>query len=131
MTEELVVTFNAGSSSLRCGVFRMADDGPLQIRNFHIRGLPDSMILTEKDLCAETEIETVLGTPKNANNAHPETLTHMFTLLDGLSGLGAIAGFSHRIVHGGAKYSAPTLIEGDVLEQLKSLVAGIARLQTH
>ncbi len=121
MAEQLVVTFNAGSSSLRCGVFKLGKDGPEQVRNFHIRGLPDGMVLTEKDLIAGTQTETDFGTPASAATAHPEALAHMFARLDAASDVGTIAAFAHRIVHGGAKYAAPVLIDDDVLAQLKTL----------
>ncbi len=121
MAEKLVVTFNAGSSSLRCGVFRLTQDGPLQIRNFHIRGLPSEMIMTQKDMVAGTQKETHLGTPESPERAHPEALTHMLARLDDLSDLGAISAFSHRIVHGGAHHAAPVLVTDDVQAQLKNL----------
>ncbi|MFP7671865.1 acetate/propionate family kinase [Marivita sp. S0852] len=121
MSETLVVTFNAGSSSLRCGVFRMTQDGPQQCRNFHIRGLPSGMILTEKDRQADTQVETDLGAPTNAERAHPEALGHIFARLDDLSDLGTIAAFSHRIVHGGPDYAAPILINEAVLARLTEL----------
>ncbi len=121
MDEKLVVTFNAGSSSLRCGVFGQSEAGPVQMRNFHIRGLPGNMVLSEKDLVAGTQTETELGTPTSADSAHPEALAHMLARLDEISGLGTIVAFSHRIVHGGADYSAPVLIDDDVLAQLKTL----------
>ncbi len=121
MSENLVVTFNAGSSSLRCGVFKLGVGGPVQVRNFHIRGLPDGMILTEKDKIAATQSETDLGTPSSAANAHPEALAHMLARLDALPDLGTIAAVSHRIVHGGATYAAPVLIDDTVLAQLKTL----------
>ncbi len=121
MSEKLVVTFNAGSSSLRCGVFKLGRDGPVQVRNFHIRGLPDGMVLAEKDTIAGTQSETDLGTPASAASAHPEALAHMFTRLDALPDLGTIAAFSHRIVHGGATYAAPVQIDDTVLARLKTL----------
>ncbi len=121
MAERLVVTFNAGSSSLRCGVFRMTEGGPLQIRNFHIRGLPNGMILSAKDLDAGTQVETDLGVPTSVDRAHPEALTHMFARLDDLSDLGTIAAFSHRIVHGGPDYAAPILIDDAIVAELLEL----------
>ncbi|MCQ0091707.1 acetate/propionate family kinase [Roseovarius sp. M141] len=121
MSEKLVVTFNAGSSSLRCGVFKLGRDGPVQVRNFHIRGLPGGMVLTEKDTLTGTQSETDLGAPSNADSAHPEALAHMFARLDTVADLGAITAFSHRIVHGGAAFAAPVLIDDAVLAQLKTL----------
>lgn len=121
MPENLVVTFNAGSSSLRCGVFRLTDDGAQQIRNFHIRGLPDGMILTERNPLEGTRVETDLGQPSTVERAHPEALTHMFSRLDDLSDLGTISAFSHRVVHGGMDYAAPVLVTDKVLEQLVKL----------
>ncbi|MCF3593967.1 acetate kinase [Rhodobacteraceae bacterium LMO-12] len=121
MSDQLVVTFNAGSSSLRCAVYRLSDDGPLQIRNLSIRGLPDNMILTEKDPATGARTETDLGTPDSAESAHPEALKHMFARLDGLSGLGKICAFSHRVVHGGPNHAAPVQVDDDLVDWLMKL----------
>lgn len=121
MSDQLVVTFNAGSSSLRCAVYRLSDDGPLQICNLSIRGLPDNMILTEKDPATGARTETDLGTPDCAESAHPEALTHMFARLDGLAGLGRICAFSHRVVHGGPDYAAPVQVHDDLVARLMRL----------
>ncbi|MCA8867585.1 MAG: acetate/propionate family kinase [Rhodobacteraceae bacterium] len=121
MAENLVVTFNAGSSSLRCGVFRQSDDGPLEIRNFHIRGLPLGMTLTERDPMTGTTTETDFGAPAGSDSAHPEALAHMLARLEGLSGLGAIRAVAHRVVHGGVEFSAPVMIDKDVIARLKKL----------
>ncbi len=131
MSETLLVTFNAGSSSLRCGVFRLADDGPHPIRSFHIRGLPDGMVLTERDPATGTQHETDLGAPESAGNAHPEALTHMLARLDDLSGIGRIAAFSHRIVHGGADHAAPVLVDDGVLAGLEKLEPLAPSHQSH
>lgn len=131
MADRLVVTFNAGSSSLRCGVFRMREDGPSQIRIFHIRGLPGGMILTAKDLVAGTKVETDLGAPESIERAHPEALTHMLARLDDLSDLGTIAAFSHRIVHGAGDCAAPVLIDDEILAQLKKLESLAPSHQPH
>ena len=109
----------------------MGKDGPLQIRNFHIRGLPTGMILTSKDLDAGTKVETDLGAPTDAERAHPEALTHMFARLDDLSDIGTIAAFSHRIVHGGTDYVEPVLIDDNILTRLKKLESLAPSHQPH
>lgn len=121
MADDLVVTFNAGSSSLRCGVFRLMGDGPLQLRKYHIRGLSGDMVLTEEDTVAGIRKETALGRPEVADGGHSEALAHVFKLLNDLSETGAIAAFSHRIVHGGSRYSEPVLVDDEVVAQLKLL----------
>ncbi|WP_289041147.1 acetate kinase [uncultured Aliiroseovarius sp.] len=131
MSEQLVVTFNAGSSSLRCGVFKLTPDGPLQIRNFHIRGLPWHMVLTEKDPKTGRTQETDLGNPSSVESAHPEALTHTMARLDELSDLGKIAAFSHRVVHGGADFAEPVLITDDVMTRLETLVRLAPSHQPH
>lgn len=121
MSDRLVVTFNAGSSSLRCAVYRLVQDGPLQVRSFGIRGLPNGMILTARDPIAGTQTETDLGAPSNPERAHPEALSHVFERLDDLTDLGTICAFSHRIVHGGTEHAAPVLVTDDVFAKLSVL----------
>lgn len=142
MVDNLIVTFNAGSSSLRCGIFRLTGEEPQPVRTLHIRGLPDGMVLSERDPLTGTQLETDLGSPQTATSAHPEALTHMLARLDALSDLGTITAFSHRIVHGGRDHAAPVLITDDLLDQLKKLeplapahqphnLAPIRRMQSH
>ncbi|WP_113912421.1 acetate/propionate family kinase [Roseovarius dicentrarchi] len=131
MNDKLVVTFNAGSSSLRCGVFRLGADGPEPLRNFHVRGLPDGMVLSAKNLTDSTQTETDLGAPETPGTAHPEALAHVLARLDALQDLGDIAAFSHRIVHGGAQFAAPVVIDDTILEQLQKLAQLAPSHQPH
>lgn len=131
MADDLIVTFNAGSSSLRCGIFRLAGSGVEQIRNFAIRGLPDGMILTDKDLITGQKSETDLGAPASPKAAHPEALTHMRARLDGLSDLGNIRAFAHRIVHGGTDFAGPVLIDDQVVASLQKLAPLAPSHQPH
>lgn len=108
--------------ALRCGAFRLGQDGPVQARNFHIRGLPGGMVLSERGTIAGMQEETDLGLPTSAGSAHPEALAHMFARLDALADPGMIAEFSHRSIHGGAKYAAQVLIDDTVLAQIKTQV---------
>lgn len=122
MADALIVTFNAGSSSLRCALYRVTGEGMALVRSLGIRGLPTGMILTETDPATGSRRETDLGAPDTADSAHPEALSHMFARLDGLSGLGRIAGFSHRVVHGGPDHAVPVLVDD-------ALVADLLKLQ--
>ncbi len=131
MDDRLVVTFNAGSSSLRCAVYRLAEDGPRQIRRFGIRGLPYGMILTARDLLTGAEEEIDLGKPSSTDRAHPEALHHMFARLDGLGDLGTICAFSHRVVHGGAGHAHPVRVTETVLAELEQLASLAPSHQPH
>ena len=55
----------------------------------------------------------------------------MFACLDGLSDLGTIAAFSHRIVHGGPDYAAPVLIDDAIVTELQKLVPLAPSHQPH
>jgi acetate kinase len=48
----------------------------------------------------------------------PENLMHAFLRDAGLNGIGAVG---HRVVHGGARFSAPTLLSADVLQEIEAL----------
>ncbi|AXI53690.1 acetate kinase [Sulfitobacter sp. JL08] len=121
MTQDVVITFNAGSSSLRCGVFRLTGADPEPVGTFGIRGIPDRMVLTRRDMQAGTQDETTLPAPQSPERAHPEALGHMIERLDGIAGTYTIRAFAHRIVHGGADYAHPVRIDDDVMTHLKAL----------
>ncbi|MEW9920458.1 acetate/propionate family kinase [Marimonas sp. MJW-29] len=121
MTEKLVVTFNAGSSSLRSAVYRLGAGGPVRLRSYSLRGLPNRMILSTRDPVEGTGEETDFGVPSSTERAHPEALAHMFGALDGLGALGTICAFSHRVVHGGTEFIAPVRVTEEVLARLTGL----------
>jgi acetate kinase len=119
--DSVILTLNAGSSSLKFAAFRLAQRG-------------------EPNLLASGEIEGIGATPKGAvKTASGETAELSFdrahargdhaaaigAILDWLKKAGydsSVAAVGHRIVHGGPDYAEPVLINEATLAKLKALI---------
>jgi acetate kinase len=94
-TLRTVLTINAGSSSLKAGLF-------------------------DSDTCLKTmEIERI-GSPDVPD--HAAALDRVLNTLVPGAALDALAAVSHRIVHGGARFSEPRRIDDDLLNGLRALI---------
>jgi len=117
---DYTVVVNAGSSSLKFSVYRRAesDSWTLEARG-QVEGIGTSPTFSAKD-GADKPIGDVALDP---------------TIRDARAALGFVAnwlrdryhgahvcGVGHRVVHGGAQYSAPTIVTPEVLEHLRALI---------
>ena len=112
----LVLTINAGSSSIKFALFRR---GPSVARVLSGKveriGLPGSMLSVTDATTGNTEQRTIQAANHGAGvPAFMEVLGRQ----DDLSGLSAVG---HRVVHGGMRYTDPQRITPDVLRELKQL----------
>ncbi|MGY2736325.1 acetate/propionate family kinase [Sphingomonas sp. UYP23] len=109
-----ILTFNGGSSSLKFGLFRVADATaePLLTGEIETAG-GGAVRLHAATAAGRWHVDHSLG------EAAPETWTgHVVALLD-RSDLPAPVAIGHRLVHGGPDLLAPTLITDAVLDQLE------------
>ena len=117
---DYTVVVNAGSSSLKFSVYRRAenDSWTLEARG-QVEGIGTSPQFSAKD-GADKPIGDVALDP---------------TIRDARAALGFVAnwlrdryhgahvcGVGHRVVHGGAQYSGPTIVTPEVLENLRALI---------
>jgi acetate kinase len=118
MSDALLV-LNAGSSSVKFSVFR-DDDPPRPLLRGQIEGLGTAPRFWARDATAVVaEREWLAGT----RFGHGEAIEFLFAwgksgVLDGHR----IVAVGHRIVHGGTRFSAPTLVDADVVAELEALV---------
>ncbi|MRX49477.1 acetate/propionate family kinase [Paracoccus sp. S-4012] len=113
-----ILVINAGSSSLKFQIFAI-EDGCLERR---VRGKLDGIGVRPR-LRASGEDGQELVSRAYAPEAIPDlpaALTETRAWLAGLAGLNLIA-IGHRVVHGGADYVRPTLLDATVLERLAAL----------
>jgi acetate kinase len=106
-----VLAFNCGSSSIKCAVI----DSGTGARAFDLRvenvGGPDPQLTIG-------ESRRGLDARLDVGAAIEAALTE---LRSNWSGLGKIDAVVHRVVHGGERFTAPTLIGSDVVAQLAEL----------
>ncbi|KAF2481719.1 Acetokinase family-domain-containing protein [Neohortaea acidophila] len=119
---KVILSINAGSSSVKVSVFSYADKEPKQLAEIQISGLtapPAKLTYSRGD---ENVKDQELSDIKNSQDAYEYILKH---LIDdkGLSELNSpddIEFACHRVVHGG-DYSKPTRIDKDTYHHLEAL----------
>jgi acetate kinase len=117
----VVLTLNAGSSSLKFAAFALANGGePNGLASGQIEGIGAT---------ARGSVATATG-EKSALTFDPSLrrIDHqaaMSAILGWLKGAGydaSVAAVGHRIVHGGADYATPVLIDDATLANLRALI---------
>src|SRR5262245_34891028 len=129
----VVLVLNAGSSSLKFCVYQIADAGAgarperggastgtwqLQARG-QIEGIGTSPRFSAKDGDGHGLGDQALGAEvRDATSA----LEFLAAWLRGRFHGSRVLGVGHRVVHGGARYSSPTVVSAKVLDELRALV---------
>ncbi len=107
-----ILTLNAGSSSIKFGVYRAGGEPDLictgQVENLG----PVARLILKGD----TRQETNIGPADHAAGVRA-ILMAIEPYLEGQN----VSGVGHRIVHGGKTFGAPVELTDDVLEQLRAL----------
>jgi acetate kinase len=104
---ETVLTINAGSSSLKVGVFALDGSETLLVSD-EIERIGSGAVADHA-----AALDVILGRIEHQLASRPETP-------GGLAG--AFAAVAHRVVHGGSRYSAPQLVDRDLVDELRRLV---------
>jgi acetate kinase len=112
-----VLCLNAGSSSVKFALYRMGEgDETLLARGAVERIGLEGGILRLKDVGNGTRSES-----EGRFKDHADAVRAAFVALDEL-GLPKPDAVGHRIVHGGAEQTSPTVIDSSVLSKLRGLV---------
>ncbi len=112
-----LLTINTGSSSLKAALYEMdqAERLNLAVQADRI-GLPDSRIrITDAQGKPLLEQQRVV-------NDHESALQAFFDWLQKHAPDKELDAVGHRVVHGGSRYSAPQLIDGELVHTLQELV---------
>ena len=118
MTGKLLITFNAGSSTVKIGLFALGPAGAERIGKGMIdfRRTPLRFSLSEGPDTFDIALEAQAG-----DELH-EVLTEAFNRLSWHFDLGSVAAVSHRVVHGGDGFADPVLLGDDAIAALDALV---------
>ena len=106
---DCVLTVNAGSSSVKYALFALGGDRAAPVLSGQVEGL---------------------GTAPGALN-HAQALAQVLAQVDAAGGQWQVAAVGHRVVHGGAGFAAPALIDEAVLQALQALAAWAPLHQPH
>lgn len=119
MNASFIVVLNCGSSSIKFGVFEAGpggDTGRKPAWNGKVQGIGG----TQPDFGAGT----VPVRPVQLGSEHPYAAALQIIREEVLRWLAGrpIAAVAHRVVHGGARYSAPVRVDAQVLADLKTFI---------
>lgn len=118
----VLLTVNAGSSSLKLSVFE-TDGGGSRLANAEVTGIGTTGSASRWNVGGDHEVVVARAAD------HPAALD---ALLAGVAGHGwEPAGIGHRIVHGGVDHVAPEVATDDVLADLERLVSLAPLHQPH
>jgi acetate kinase len=120
MTPVLIV-LNAGSSSLKFQVFDVLDGAePRLVWKGLYEGLGESAHFLVKDTGGAVLDETTWSSDDRLG--HEEALMHLVSWLSQFREERKPVAIGHRVVHGGASFSSPVLVDEAVLQSLEALV---------
>ncbi len=111
-----IIAVNAGSSSLKFQLFLMPEEEVIVAGLVERIGFQDSVITIKWD--GQKKSETL---PIADHNLAIEKLLHLLVAEGFLNSLDELSGVGHRIVHGGDKFAASTVITQEVEDTIRSL----------
>lgn len=116
-----ILVVNAGSSSIKFAAFSPVarGDPPLLFKG-QVEGIGTHPQLVTRDSGGVTLLEKSLDQDEVHN--HGEAIAAISEWLRSIRGEAQLVALGHRVVHGGAEYSAPVLVDDDVLAKLEALV---------
>jgi acetate kinase len=114
--EGYILTVNGGSSSIKFALFEAGDSLQRILEGAIERiGLPDATFRSKGLDPADSFSRAVIAPD------HKVAVTALMDWIDGRSGRVELTAVGHRVVHGGAKYSAPRMINAEMIEDLRRL----------
>ncbi len=116
--DDYALVLNAGSSSLKFSVFQRPDGQSWRLEaRGQIEGIGASPRLTVKD----SNGETLANQDADVRDGR-EAVNALAAWLRSKYGGSRVLGVGHRVVHGGERFKVPTVLNPQVLEQLRELI---------
>ena len=118
---KIVLTLNAGSSSLKFAAFATANGGALnQLASGQIEGIGATPKGAVKAATGETT--DLVFEPSQGRVDHQAAMGAILGWLRGEGYDSSVAAVGHRVVHGGPDLVKPMLVDADALTKLKRLI---------
>ncbi|QYA16626.1 acetate/propionate family kinase [Rhizobium sp. AB2/73] len=117
MSDDVLLTFNAGSSTLKIGVFELATEGARNVGRGKI-DFDQSPLMLRYSIGTDRYEKTIRGdNDTQFVSVVSETLDHMLAHLPG-----RLRTVAHRVVHGGMAFQEATLLDNAAIERIEKLV---------
>lgn len=117
MTDKLLLTFNAGSSTVKIGIFRLDGHGAARVGKAVVDFADQPPVLHLKEGPEQFE----LPLKGEAGDDLAELIGEVFRELGKHFDLEAVMAAGHRIVHGGDMFDGPVELEAETLESIRKL----------
>jgi acetate kinase len=114
----VLLTFNSGSSTIKLGLFVVKQGSPRRLGTGSIDLRHDPLSLRIVEGSVSTDIPLKAAVSHDLHEVIDETLGW----LAGHFPLSELAGVGHRVVHGGDRFTGPTLLTDEVLGAIEALV---------
>ncbi len=124
MTPQHILVLNVGSSSIKFGLYSVAEDGLLLKGGIERLGTRDAMLVTDQFFAGTHGLSEVSERePVRARDAQEGVKAILDFLLRSkkLPTLRHLAGVGHRVVHGGERFSEATIVDEEVAYCLDEL----------
>jgi acetate kinase len=117
---DLILVLNAGSSSLKFRGYAVDGGDPQLLVRGQIEGLYTEPHFTVSDAAGGRREEN--HWPPGTELGHGGAIAYIGDFLRSHGGGHRLVAAGHRVVHGGQRFTAPTLVTPEVIEQLAALV---------
>jgi acetate kinase len=128
---QAIAVLNAGSSSLKFSLHEVVEGNLRVAVRGQIEGLGTTQHFKAKDAAGKTVVDADL--PKRGSTVgHDESFEYLVEWLRGhFADRMQPVGVGHRVVHGGAEFIKPTLVDAQVLKKLEALIPLVPLHQPH
>ena len=116
-----VLVLNSGSSSVKFALYSGVEGRGQQLLSGQIENIEAAPLLTLHEPGGDIQ-ERRLETRGDAERKRAEALSFLIGLLSERAGGTGVAAAGHRVVHGGARYREPVLVDREVLATLETFV---------
>ena len=116
-----VLVLNSGSSSVKFALYSGVEGRGQQMLSGQIENIEAAPLLTLHEPGGDIQ-ERRLETRGDAERKRAEALSFLIGLLSERAGGTGIVAAGHRVVHGGARYREPVLVDREVLATLETFV---------
>ena len=125
----MILTINSGSSSIKFTLFRAK--GELQFRAVLCGGQIDGLGEDPRFIAEDSAGCQVANERLEAGASHEQALDLLLRWLEYHFASHCLVGAGHRVVHGGAMYNAPVVVDPSVIADLEKLVSLAPLHQPH
>lgn len=116
---ELILVINAGSSSIKFSMFETTTERSLAAR---VHGQVERIGVSPRILVADAAGRGLIDQPISARDHNGAIAAIHDWFASRVGGEAQFAGVGHRVVHGGATFSEPVMIDARVITELEALV---------